>query len=158
MVDRKIGRDGDEFFNSSNWHSPCSKIEEGEFQFAHRDVQHQPNSFAHGKPNLRKMIELPYHQIKGRLSEKFDNTFFSLDFIKAKIEAGLFTQLLEDYELALKECPSWCSYEIVQKLQHFFEFVKKEVCCTSLFSVPLFTLFSLCFRLMNWRNTIFLCS
>lgn len=77
---------------------------------------------------MRKLIELPYHQIKGRLADRFHTTLFSLQFISTKIKAGLMSQILEDYELALQECPGWVTSPLImQKLGQFRDFLKKHV-------------------------------
>lgn len=102
-------------------------VKEGKFEVVPRLVQDQPYIFQNGIPNVRKLIELPYHQIKGRLVDRFHTTLFSLQFIHAKIKAGLMAQLLEDYALAVSELPGLADTTIIQRLEHFQVFIKKHV-------------------------------
>lgn len=93
-----------------------------------RVVQDQPNLFHPNVPNMRKLIELPYHQIKGEMMDRLQATLLSYQFICAKIKAGLVPQLLEDYALAVEACSTREDYAATGlRLKQFQSFVNKHV-------------------------------
>ncbi len=48
-------------------------------------------------PNIRKLVEQPWQQTKGKTWEELEETLCSVDFMHAKISANLFADLLNDY-------------------------------------------------------------
>lgn len=54
-----------------------------------------------GKPNLRKLLELPYEQANGHLWDGLRSTLTDFEFLQAKVSAVGPHPLIEDYDLAL---------------------------------------------------------
>lgn len=57
------------------------------------------------KPNIRKLVELPWQQTKGEMWDEVTETLCNLDFIQAKAAAKLTYELVNDYINALEVIP-----------------------------------------------------
>lgn len=60
------------------------------------------------QPNVRKVAELPYHQIYGEIWSELETTLCDLEFVEAKCIAGMPFDLLNDCDMAigLKSMPT----------------------------------------------------
>lgn len=67
--------------------------------------------------NIRKVSELPYHEINGELWDKLVKTLCDLRFVDAKCAVGMTYNLVEDYNLALELHPD-VQKEKQKKLEH----------------------------------------
>jgi hypothetical protein len=52
------------------------------------------------KPNVRKVVELPWQQAQAGMSEELEKTLMDFLFLQAKVDAGMVQGLIEDYGLA----------------------------------------------------------
>ena len=57
------------------------------------------------KPNIRKLVELPWQQTKGEMWDEVTNTLCNLDFIQAKAAAKLTYELVNDFNEVLAVIP-----------------------------------------------------
>lgn len=61
-----------------------------------RNISSQPSRFPGGHPNIRKLVELPFHQINAGMQKDCIATLTDMDFLEAKTEGGLIYQLIQD--------------------------------------------------------------
>jgi hypothetical protein len=88
-----------------------------------RFVQPQPLCFIEGKPNRHKLSELPYHQTLAASPSQGDalrTTLFNFEFIKTKLDAGMWEQLDEDFVRAASHFSDPC----VREFKRWFDRVK----------------------------------
>ena len=57
------------------------------------------------KPHIRKCMELPFQQTKGKLWDEVTNTLCDLEFIQAKACAKMTYDLVNDFNTVLLEAP-----------------------------------------------------
>jgi hypothetical protein len=77
-------------------------------------------------PNLRKLSELPRHQARGAMFEELTKTLTDLWFISAKCSAGMYHELMDDYEDAMNELPGMRD-EIKLKKERITQIDDKEI-------------------------------
>lgn len=98
----------------------------GALSEAPRYTQPQPLSFNHRAYNLRKLIELPYHQTLSGVTRRYDDTLFNFEFIHAKCAAGLLESLVADYDEALT-ANGGTDKVLAGKLVAFAAFIRQNV-------------------------------
>eukprot|EP00026_Physarum_polycephalum_P000349 Phypoly_transcript_00349.p1 GENE.Phypoly_transcript_00349~~Phypoly_transcript_00349.p1 ORF type:complete len:1620 (+),score=193.23 Phypoly_transcript_00349:225-5084(+) len=77
------------------------KLDNNKIKTANRFIDSQQLYLTGHIPNVRKLSELPYHQLHcGSFREMAENSLGSLPFIAAKIEADKLYELVEDYIFA----------------------------------------------------------
>lgn len=57
------------------------------------------------KPNIRKLVELPWQQTKGKMWDEVTDTLCNLDFIQAKAAAKMTYELVNDFNTVLEVIP-----------------------------------------------------
>eukprot|EP00163_Fabomonas_tropica_P023543 TRINITY_DN408_c0_g1_i11.p1 TRINITY_DN408_c0_g1~~TRINITY_DN408_c0_g1_i11.p1 ORF type:complete len:566 (-),score=123.38 TRINITY_DN408_c0_g1_i11:2426-4123(-) len=85
-------------------------------------------------PNVRKVEELPYHQIRaGLLAEAYEHCLGNLEFIEAKSQyPGGVASLSEDYRVAAQQASAGDVGELAEKIKGFQRFF---VSCSHLLAV-----------------------
>lgn len=83
--------------NSTYYHSKLSKYFESKPLYLDEPLQE--------KPNIRKLVEQPGQQTKGRLWNKLVKTLTEHSFIETKSKAGMIYMLVTDYDDAIRILP-----------------------------------------------------
>jgi hypothetical protein len=104
--------------------------QDNQVKMANRFVSPQQLYLPGNIPNIRKLSELPYHQIHcSSFVEMAENSLGYLPFISAKIEANKLYELMEDFILAESKCGLTTSMETLgmYEVWDYHRFVRANI-------------------------------
>eukprot|EP00026_Physarum_polycephalum_P000372 Phypoly_transcript_00372.p1 GENE.Phypoly_transcript_00372~~Phypoly_transcript_00372.p1 ORF type:complete len:1575 (+),score=217.10 Phypoly_transcript_00372:123-4847(+) len=92
-----------------------------------RLIRPQPLQFSGTVYNLRKLVELPYHQTMAFVPGQYVSSLYNFEFISSKFAAKLHNDLIQDYIFAIHHLNAEKYPEDFEKLSNYQRFVQKNM-------------------------------